>query len=116
MEKMRFPSRLKVYLPLIVLFALLVFLMPKAPKFSYDYQKGSPWMYETLIAQFDFPIYKTEEQIRLERSSNSAQLIPYYKYSEDIVARNIRAVENLKLGNLKSLVISEMKSERGLHT
>lgn len=103
-------SKLKIFIPLGIIFIFLVILMPRNSKFPYEYRKGREWKYETLFAQFDFPIYKTEEQIRLERSSTSAQLIPYYKYSEEIVARNIRAVENLKLGNLKSLVISEMKS------
>ena len=81
---MRFPSKFKVYLPLVVLFALLVFLMPKAPKFSYDYQKGSPWMYETLIAQFDFPILKTEAQIQQEMEKAWQSVIPYYKLNKSV--------------------------------
>ena len=92
MEKMRFPSRLKVYLPLIVLFALLVFLMPKAPKFSYDYQKGSPWMYETLIAQFDFPILKTQSQIQQEMEKAWLSVIPYYKLNRSV---SVQAEKNL---------------------
>ena len=66
MEKLNFPKRFRVYLPLIGLFLLLVFLMPRSPKFNYDYKKGSPWMYETLMAQFDFPVLKTETQLMEE--------------------------------------------------
>ena len=47
--------------PLAVAFLLLVLLMPRSAKFAYDYRKGRTWKYETLYAQFDFPIYKTEE-------------------------------------------------------
>ena len=64
MEKISFPKNFKVYLPLIALFLLVVFTMPKSSKFNYDYRKGSPWMYETLISQFDFPVLKTDEQIQ----------------------------------------------------
>ena len=60
MEKINFPKKLRVYIPLLLLFVLLVFLMPRSTQFNYDYKKGSPWMYETLIAQFDFPILKTK--------------------------------------------------------
>ena len=62
MEKKYFPRRFRVYLPLLLLFGLLVFLMPTASKFNYDYKKGEPWMYETRVAQFDFPILKTESR------------------------------------------------------
>ena len=63
-------------MPLIALFALLVFIMPKSPKFNYDYRKGSPWMYETLIAQFDFPVLKTEAQLQAEREKAGSNVIP----------------------------------------
>ena len=62
MEKSRFPRGYKVYLPLVLLFALLVFVMPRSPKFNYDYRKGALWMYEDFVSQFDFPLLKSEEQ------------------------------------------------------
>lgn len=79
MEKMNLPSRFRVYAPLICLFALLVFLMPRSPKFNFDYRKGSPWMYETLVAQFDFPILKTESQLLADLEKAGTSVIPYYK-------------------------------------
>ena len=87
MEKTRFPNRFRVYFPLMLLFMLLVFLMPKAPKFSYDYQKGSPWMYETLTAQFDFPILKTDAQIQQEMEKASQSVIPYYRLNSSIASQ-----------------------------
>ena len=85
MHKISLPERLKFFLPFIVLLAVLVLLMPRAAKFNFDYRKGSPWKYEALISQFDFPIYKTEDQIREEMSSSDYYPIPYYRYSEDVV-------------------------------
>ncbi len=96
--------------PLAVAFLLLVLLMPRSAKFAYDYRKGRTWKYETLYAQFDFPIYKTEEQIREERGKASAAAIPYYKYSDEIVNKNLRAVERLELGGLRSAVISSLRA------
>lgn len=88
MEKINFPRKFKVYLPLIVLFVVLVFLMPRSSRFSYDYKKGSPWKYETLIAQFDFPILKTEEQYQRELENAGARVIPYYRYDGKVSAHS----------------------------
>lgn len=98
MEKLRFPRRIRVYLPLIILFVLLVFLMPKAPKFSYDYQKGSPWMYETLTAQFDFPILKTEAQMQQEMEKVWQSVIPYYRQNRSVSLQAERSLLAMDLG------------------
>ena len=51
----------RVLVPLVIVFIILTLLFPRTARFGYDYRKGSPWAYETLIAQFDFPILKTDE-------------------------------------------------------
>ena len=76
MKSVRFPKKFRVYAPLIALFFVLVFIMPKTAKFTYDYKKGAPWMNETLYAQFDFPVLKTESQIQQERDKASQEIIP----------------------------------------
>ena len=75
MEKNNFPKGVKVYLPLVLLFVLVVFLMPRSSRFSYDYKKGAPWQYETLISQFDFPVLKTEEQYQRELEQAGSRVI-----------------------------------------
>ncbi|MBO7089242.1 MAG: 3-oxoacyl-[acyl-carrier-protein] reductase [Lentisphaeria bacterium] len=69
--------------------------MPRTAKFGYDYRKGSPWPYETLIAEFDFPVLKTEDQILEERESAGSVIIPYYRFSEETVGETVKAVEAL---------------------
>ena len=103
MHKVRFPRNIKVYIPLILLFVFLLLLMPRTGNFNYDYRRGSPWMYETLIAQFDFPILKTEAQMQEERESAGSGVIPYYKYSEEVAAESIRSVEKADLGKFDTL-------------
>ena len=36
-------------------------------------------MYETLMAQFDFPLLKTDQQIMEERDAFEAEIVPYFK-------------------------------------
>jgi len=108
----RIPPALKIWLPFIVLFVILVLILPTSPKFGYEYRRGSEWNYETLYAQFDFPILKTEEQIQEERSRSATSIIPYYKYSEDVVNKNLRAAEALQLGKdaaLKPAIVSAIR-------
>ena len=97
------PDITRKFIPLAVLFAVLVLLMPRTAKFNYDYKKGTPWPYETLISQFDFPILKTEEQIQEERENAGAIVIPYYKYSDEVTTSVIKNVQGLDLGAFNSL-------------
>lgn len=101
----------RVLIPLVVLFLVLTLIFPRTAKFSYDYRKGSPWSHETLLAQFDFPILKTEEQLREERSRNKAVVVPYYRYRQDIVDNCRKAAEGIDMGGysyLRPLVLSAM--------
>ncbi len=98
MEKTNFPRSLKAYLPLIALFLVMVFVMPRSPKFNYDYKKGSPWMYETLIAQFDFPILKTDEQIQAEQEKNGSVVIPYFRLDAKVANHTSNLISSMDLG------------------
>ena len=97
------PKLQRWYYPLVLVFAVLVLLMPRTAKFNYDYKKGTPWPYETLVSQFDFPILKTEEQIQEERDEDGASVIPYYKYSEEVVSSAVRNIQSLDLGEYNKL-------------
>lgn len=103
MEKINFPKSFKVYAPLILIFILLVFLMPRSSRFSYDYEKGSPWKYETLIAQFDFPILKTDEQYQRELENAGARIIPYYRYDAKVTSKVADALSARDFGTLDSV-------------
>ena len=98
MEKFNLPRKFKVYVPLLALFLILVFMMPRSPKFNYDYRKGSPWLHETLVAQFDFPVLKTEAQLLEEREKAGSVFIPYYKLDGKVASRSMNAVSSLELG------------------
>lgn len=98
MDKASFPRGWKVYLPLVLLFSLLLIFMPRSGKFNYDYRKGAPWMYETLVAQFDFPVLKTEVQLRAEKERAGSAVIPYFRYSDNIVNETMEAVRQVSLG------------------
>lgn len=56
----------------------IVLLFPKENKFNYHFEIGKPWNYELLTAPFNFPVYKSEEQVIKERNEILKNYIPYY--------------------------------------
>ena len=100
---------IQIALSLLCVAAVLLLLMPRSDKFGYDYKKGHVWDYETLYAQFDFPLLKTGDQIGEDRSNVSLSAIPYYNYLQETVDENLSAAEAMDLGDLKSPVISELR-------
>ena len=96
----KIPRRL---LPLALVFAVLVIFMPRTAKFNYDYRKGSPWPYETLVSQFDFPILKTEEQMLEELDKAEGGTIPYYRHSDEVVNSAVKSLQGVDLGKYARL-------------
>ena len=113
MEKINFPRRFKVYLPLILIFLLIVLLMPRSSRFSYEYKKGTTWQYPTLIAQFDFPILKTEAQYQSEVEKAGARIIPYYKYDDMVAVKSGRLLSDKDFGTCEDLkqVVSDILTD-----
>lgn len=69
-----------VYLTLVFIagIGLIFFVFPGESRFKYEFQKGSPWQHETLIAPFNFAILKTEAEVKLENDSILKTHIPYF--------------------------------------
>ncbi len=59
---------------------LIVYILPREGTFRYEYQRGRPWLHETLIAPFDFPIYKSDAELSAERDSVRQSAAPYFIY------------------------------------
>lgn len=83
---------------IIILFviaaAIAVYLMPIQGKFRYEYQKGTPWPHETLIAPFDFAILKSENDLKAEKDSISRLVKPYFTHNDEIASNQTSAFLN----------------------
>ena len=98
MFKFEAKSKLKGGMTLIgavlVVVALLVYFLPRETKFGYEYEQGRPWRYNSLIATFDFPIYKTQQEVEAESDSALANFQPFYVENAQIAQRQIAAFHN----------------------
>ncbi|MGL4364855.1 MAG: HD family phosphohydrolase [Bacteroidales bacterium] len=74
-------------IPFFVAAVLIVYFLPREGKFQYEFQRGTVWQHSTLLAPFDFPIYKDEAELSNERQliKNSTALI--YEY-DSIIAQS----------------------------
>lgn len=75
-------------LAFIVALVLVVWQMPRTIKFKYEYQKMRPWQYESLYAPFNFPIYKTAEQLKSEEEASLKDFYPIFVYDANITKNN----------------------------
>ena len=76
----------RTYICFIVLAVLMLLLYPREGKFQYEYQKGRPWVYETLISPIDFPILKTEAEMLQEKEERASETVDYYSYDPSVAA------------------------------
>ena len=64
-----------------ILAAVIVLMFPRYNNaFRYHYEIGKPWGYNALTADFDFPIYKTDDQLSKEQTQLLSTFAPYLKY------------------------------------
>jgi cyclic-di-AMP phosphodiesterase PgpH len=95
-ENIKIVSRLGLFFLTVV---LIVLLFPKEGKFRYEFYKGKPWVHEALIAPFDFPIYKSDDELNAEKDSLLKDFKPYFNYNTKIEKEQLqkynRAFEKL---------------------
>ena len=69
--------------------AIIVWFLPRNEGRMYRYDVGKPWMYGSVIAKFDFPIYKTDEAIKHEQDSLLKHFQPYYSLNPLIEKKQV---------------------------
>ena len=74
----------KTLLCLLVV-GVVVYLLPRAGSFQYEIQAGKPWQYETLLAPYDFPIQKTQDELEEEETSLKEKIPRYFSVNQDIL-------------------------------
>jgi putative nucleotidyltransferase with HDIG domain len=91
-KKKKIKIRTRVFVPLVFVIAVLLvtYLFPRQGSFKYSFNEGRPWQYGLLMAPFDFPIYKTSEQLQAEQDSLLQYYEPYFE-TDDNVQKNALA-------------------------
>lgn len=117
-SKKKYLIKTRVYIPLIFILAtlLITYIFPKQGEFKFSFSEGRPWRYGLLTAPFDFPIFKSEQQLRQDQDSILVFYEPYYKIdttAEIEAIANFDADSNLDpiLGELERPYISYIRTK-----
>jgi len=87
MKLKRINIHISVYF--IVAALLIAYFFPREGKFRYQFFEGKPWRYGLLTAPSDFPIYKTDEEVKTERDSVIRFFEPYYRLDPAIASTQV---------------------------
>lgn len=108
------PRSFRDYIPFLLLLIVLVPVLPRTAHFNYDYKKGSPWHYETLVAQFDFPLLKSQTQYEEDVIKAEEGAAPYYVLDPSAEVSSLREIQKTDLGvfeYLKSDIVQALQRQ-----
>ena len=88
----------------VALAVLAIYLFPRyESNFKYTYEVGQPWGYGLVMAEFDFPISKTEAQLDAERSMLMKDYTPCYTLQISSNPSDLYVVSLAEMERLTSL-------------
>jgi putative nucleotidyltransferase with HDIG domain len=96
----------------ILAIAFISWFSPKESIFKYEFQIGSPWKHNDLLAPFDFPILKTSEQIEKEKEKLLEGFEPFFQYDTKAKERGLKELEENYRVLWKSNLEKDSKRER----
>lgn len=85
---------------------VIVSFLPQEDKFNYQFDINKPWKYGLLQASFDFPIYKSEEQIKKEQDSLMSSYQPYLNINNSVENSSLTKLREDYNNTLKYLIPS----------
>jgi hypothetical protein len=98
----------RIYFIFLISIAALSAMFPREGKFRYEFQKGRPWMHQTLVAPFDFPIYKADQVIEAERDSLLKEFRPYFRLDTLVMENQLESFGNSIFPQAKNDFYSEV--------
>lgn len=94
MQKYSLTSLIKARLTVTLLAALvtafvIMLLAPRTRSFPYVLVENKPWNYDLVTAPYDFPIYKSSEQLQLEQDSIRQSILPVYTIDDKVLTSKL---------------------------
>ncbi|PNE24351.1 hydrolase [Tannerella sp. oral taxon 808] len=87
-------TAIQAFLYFVVTAAVIAYFFPREGKFRYQFHEGKPWRYGLLTAPSDFPIYKTDEELKAERDSLRSRFKPYFRVDERVTQQALGKLKN----------------------
>ena len=111
----KYSSNIKYVMMVVCVFVITLYL-PKQPRFRYEFEKGKTWMNKDLISPFSFAILKTSPQVVTDKKEALNNVLPIYKYDEDVFKGQSEAFLNEFDVKWKSNAFAENEKEGAKQT
>ena len=98
MNKQNIVSRILILAAMLIIIALAY--PHKSGSFSYHFEEGRPWNHGLITAQYDFPVYKSDDQVKQEKAEALSRFAPYYTLNARVAREQMEATENVAKGVL----------------
>lgn len=103
MKRKKFKEDLTQNLIKIALFVLAAVLIvqsfPREGRFRYSFQEGKPWKYNQMLAPYDFQIFKTDAEIKMETDSVMKGFKPYLRMDSTLLTKTLADLQKGYLAN-----------------
>ncbi|RYG19970.1 MAG: HDIG domain-containing protein [Chitinophagaceae bacterium] len=96
---------------MVICVLVITLYLPKQPRFRYEFEKGKTWLNKDLISPFSFAILKTTPQLTTDRKEALDNVLPIYKYNEDVLKDQREAFLNEFDVKWKSNALVEREKE-----
>jgi putative nucleotidyltransferase with HDIG domain len=80
----KYASAFKYILMAIAIIAIAS-ILPKQPRFKYEFEKGIVWMHEDLISPYNYSIRKTNQEIKSDKENIAKSILPAYTLEEKVL-------------------------------
>ncbi len=82
----------------------VIYFMPRDKVFNYHFSKDTPWAYSQLMASFNFPIYKSAEQMEAEQDSVRRNFAPYFAKDTTTYEIALKRLRDKYYGSFNELI------------
>lgn len=72
------------YFLMVFSIVIITIVLPKQPRFKYEFEKGMVWLHDDLVAPYNFSIRKTAAEIKQDRESIAKSILPVYRIDDKI--------------------------------
>ena len=84
--------------------AAVIYFMPRDKVFNYHFSRDTPWAYSQLMATFNFPIYKSAEQMEAEQDSVRKNFAPYFTTDTTTYQIALKRLRDKYYGSFNELI------------
>lgn len=79
-----------IFALVLLCIAVMISIMPRNIEPKLIYEEGHPWMFSEIIADYDFPILKDEDEVNKERDSLRRMREPYFNLDKGILEQQLQ--------------------------